>query len=800
MLSESKPETGYVPLGDDDESVKDGSSAGSKKRSWTIAWFIAAALALGSLLAVVVLSGTFSQGSSSLRSQAATATGREESSQVTPLPDRGGPISFQAHSFNDLRQWRSLYLKGARSFKLDSHFVKGDGTWRNRTRIVFTHNYPLTETKIAYDGFDDLFRELGPGGALGSLLREDDERIRIQLCFKSGPTLSCNSSNPHRKSHEETAWIDIIDGFYDRVESSDFHSSHVEFLLDGAGKPSGCLRNKWRKWKSVWISNDSGSPSSALTSAEQNDKADNSRFVVLNDPLGFASWQRLAAIGYGRFSTLPYPYQLWEPDDQKEIHRYVDLFKGSSPGHSEGFVFVSNSDPVMISLYAGAHSAFNRPVLIDAAIKCPIGIYATASLIVAMYRYDGANGTAAPELRTSVFSRKLGLPVVHRPLYDSVVPSSRPYSRFVAHERASHAVLSDVDGVFSKVYIRPVDGQFSVVLSEIQAPQPWLWMNTSASFFNPIQTKCLGVKGFVRAEGMMEEYVALWSMTYPKNSSAPLPDDGNNDFAICSLMAVRFTIATTTKQSVNETVIGNYACLVRDPKLTPLDGDVVRLEKETFGVVFSDASKQVYSAIFAGGRNRTSTSSSSADDAEDQQMTTTTSTGGGSEAKIIGAGTAPRFSASFNMDMKDDLIALVMGDSFCSNNQEYNKRAGPTMLCDTKPVSHKGVMTYTLGSSKAWIELFRRPGKTLNACDSNLLHGAYDVGQCPHVTLVVANALKGEAEMLSLHRSIDDPKGFDKSCAIPKWDKSLVLNSVPLFYEPRFFSHDKRHGVRVLQR
>jgi len=81
-------------------------------------------------------------------------------------------------------------------------------------------------------------------------------------------------------------------------------------------QPVACLKDKWKPWVSVWIQGDRLSPPRALVIGEDDKEAANHRFAILNDPEGDLAWERLRAVGYGRFAQQPYPYQLWEPDDE----------------------------------------------------------------------------------------------------------------------------------------------------------------------------------------------------------------------------------------------------------------------------------------------------------------------------------------------------------------------------------------------------------------------------------------------------------------------------------------------------
>mmetsp|Transcript_31382 Transcript_31382/g.52951 ORF Transcript_31382/g.52951 Transcript_31382/m.52951 type:complete len:830 (-) Transcript_31382:850-3339(-) len=121
----------------------------------------------------------------------------------------------------------------------------------------------------------------------------------------------------------------------------------VEVLLDGDGKPIDCLVGRWLPWNSVWI--EGQSPEDALYSNSFKD--DYYRFQVLNDPEGHMDWKALVADDYEKFSDSSYPYQLWEPDGQRDILSYISIY-GSGSRHAPGFHFAINIDIGMFYLYS----------------------------------------------------------------------------------------------------------------------------------------------------------------------------------------------------------------------------------------------------------------------------------------------------------------------------------------------------------------------------------------------------------------------------------------------------------------
>ena len=151
------------------------------------------------------------------------------------------------------------------------------------------------------------------------------EDIFIALCFKIETNFICQENDKRFKN-----WKSLIDEFYERANKiSSKVSFHLEFILDGAGKPENCLKDKWRPWKSgkfsffyiqfitfllVWIS----TPIGAFLSNHEPSGYD--RFQLLNPSEGHENpsenLEILQKFDYGKFLKSKYTFLLWEPQDQ----------------------------------------------------------------------------------------------------------------------------------------------------------------------------------------------------------------------------------------------------------------------------------------------------------------------------------------------------------------------------------------------------------------------------------------------------------------------------------------------------
>lgn len=653
--------------------------------------------------------------------------------------------TFQAHSFNDLNQWESLYLKGVRNFKIDPYFFlelhkKILLPDRNHSYIVLTHDLPTLKHN-KYFNLQSVLEEISPTGKTGKLLiRDHGAKLTIQLCFKAVPQLC---TNKHFRSRYERDFLFMVDEFYTQAEllrTQVLGEHKLEFILDGGGKPYGCIANKWPQWKSVWISNDAPqSPANVLTLPPNV----STRFEILNNPADVKAWSGLAKMNFGRFAHFPHPYQVWEPNDQQMIQDHIAIFaQQQQPVHNAGMCFSSNSDPVMIALYSGAHDRMARNSVIQRNVTTrtvPIGITTSASHVVVLHT---ENGTLMQTIHAKEGSLSSAGPEM---------VSSYAWERFAeSTENKYWGVLSDQSGRFAMTIMRPLNGRLIVLDQGKRAPLPPHLKSTSAAI------ACLVVRSLRHGQ-----LAALWSVAAISEST-------------CSLYAVLFN-------AVNNKV-EKSTCLLEGNKKSPVitGADFIRLRRNVFGVVFADQKKQVFStlwnshAIIVDGEDEDFITGDDEEDLHFQNL------------KQITVGVLPRFSEIPAKLGKNRLVGLVLGDSYCTNNEPANKRAG-VLLCNAPPVASRGILTYTLGVAAEWETMFRARAKRgdaiLSACSSKLFHGAFDIGAYAVPQLVMMNERRGEAQFVSVHRTVDDMRSNEQTCGVSRWKNALVMNQFDFFFQ-----------------
>jgi hypothetical protein len=158
-------------------------------------------------------------------------------------------IDYQIHSNNDLNELSSLLIKGARWFKFDPHYVKYHKLCNKKAPCLLLNHDNPSVLYSSYNTSDELLTYLSTSIILSSITNRNNEKITIQLCFKSAPD-KCNFN-----SDDFIEWLGLVKDFYNKTINLNFNN--IEFILDGDGKPIDCLVGQFPLFSSVWISTDS---------------------------------------------------------------------------------------------------------------------------------------------------------------------------------------------------------------------------------------------------------------------------------------------------------------------------------------------------------------------------------------------------------------------------------------------------------------------------------------------------------------------------------------------------------------
>ena len=264
----------------------------------------------------------------------------------------GETVSYQIHSYNDLRSWPQLLQKSLPStpyimLKVDPQYLteqscalqtRVDPATASRGCLVLNHDTVSAKSRSNMNTTNDLLRFLASDD-FAPIFRNSSRAVHISLCFKGCGGGQC----PCDGSAASSDWMSTVDAFFVAAQNVVNASGlNVEFLLDGESNPGQhtCLADRWRPVESMFISGDD--PSGAFTQDDASKGWD--RLVVLNEPAG-PLWTVAAGLRFGKFAARARPFIVWEPSDAAGMLAAVKTYaEADGAPHSGGFRNAINTD------------------------------------------------------------------------------------------------------------------------------------------------------------------------------------------------------------------------------------------------------------------------------------------------------------------------------------------------------------------------------------------------------------------------------------------------------------------------
>ncbi|KJE96984.1 hypothetical protein CAOG_007474 [Capsaspora owczarzaki ATCC 30864] len=686
-------------------------------------------------------------------------------------------VSFQVHSFNDLREWPQTLRKIASNgggpgqhdlwLKVDPHYMpeifcllQKRVSHPSEGCLVLNHDEPVDWRPAPYNTTADILTLLADPAIAQFML--PPHRLFIALCFKVDIGSPCDKTEYAKK------FLALVDGFF--ADATAFMQKNpqfqLEFVLDGAGTPNAartCLAERWRPWNATWIVG--SDPQDAATSNNATEGYD--RFLI-NNMSGSspedANMLKMQSIAYGKFANGTYPYLFWEPSDQADIHEVVAAYLAGPPNEL-GLRFAINIDPVQLEVYAGA--------LTGNAWNSFLNLTGTAPFVVALDALVGAPGTLALVVYTDTATSKafvqplvLSGPLGTASLFGQPIPlatnaSSLPFSSVSATvvAKAGYLLVSDAQSNTDVFQVAVSGGQ--VVLTSVwsgqvtpfttsplatalafvqNAPESSIWLAQASS--QASASSCaveVSLIGFAPSSPSQAEIlVAQTSCAVPYLFSgesvvhlsvdALEVDPANATFGFCESGTVLLVSATTNKATTHVGI----ACFQTHP-----DGSTTFVAVDHVADVGTQTSVSLRLAQTASG-----------------------------ETTIA--------------------FAAVAANSYCWNNEKDNKRGTPA-LCDSTPSSTTGVLSYTIGSLDSLV-LFAHlaaADASISSCSpyGDLKHGMYDMGYAPSASLFVSSSSRALG-ILELHTGLNGDESDSGNCGLALPHKGqLVLDGFNLRWE-----------------
>jgi hypothetical protein len=263
----------------------------------------------------------------------------------------GQTIGFQAHSYNDVAEWRSVFAKGTGHLKIDPQFKdrsfcskqSRDRTADPRGCFVLNHDPVFSQNRSDYNTGDDVLAFLSDPA--NSLFLASPVQLQLALCFKAASVHACNDTN----------WLGLTDTWIQdlqRVIAA--RRLNVQLVLDGHASPTAsrpCLWNRWRPLNSTW--QPPGDPPGAFFSDKCNacDRYQVLDLPAYEGPIGSQIFQAAALVGYGKFAKSAYDFFVWEPSSSAAIRNVLGVYNKTGIVHRNMRMAI-NIDPVQYELYA----------------------------------------------------------------------------------------------------------------------------------------------------------------------------------------------------------------------------------------------------------------------------------------------------------------------------------------------------------------------------------------------------------------------------------------------------------------
>lgn len=684
-------------------------------------------------------------------------------------------VDYQIHSNNDLLEWPQLLLKGARRFKVDPHFVhSGECTEIGISSpdgcLLLNHDRPIVKFNQKYNSSDDLLSLLSSFADSPSFNPAD--KLTVALCFKEAPDY-CSADSERFQS-----WLRLVDDLYTRAVTG-IDPNAVEFVLDGDGKPMNCLEGRWDKWNSVWIN--TGGPQEAFYSNSV--EHDYYRFQVLNDPENVANWTWMAEedINYGKFSDSLYPYQLWEPDAQEDILKYIDIYR-SGAEHSPGFHFAINVDVAMFRLYArdATGKALNVPI-------------------------TGTDGAAGPVITRFPTNDKVFCNMVTYGMPSGDVS----YSILCPRESLNAAFPSELDMLQQSIFS---PGISSWLLGEKKAALVATDVLASSGLNTLLVLSNTGLFTLVNISNSNFEVFTTYKGSFEtSDEDEEIFFDGK--LGSCKELAQRVTHSNAERR------MASSLCAIVASSIISDNGEMMMIRVYELSV--DSPSPILLSELSVSLPNPASerrlSSARIANFSKSDAVVFCAFDGVVYGTSLVTSSEKPRWVAlsvggEISVSEANGVLMLITDFGYCFNSHRHNTRSYPT-VCAATPVPSDTVLDYSIGLVSSWVHILMNSAcvyepdigavcTEISPCHSSILHGTYNQGSHPAVAIDFHNdGNRTDYFFLEVHRGlsstdvsklpsstwlhdslsdqtlVEDDIGQENGCGIPLLAEGLVGDS-----------------------
>jgi hypothetical protein len=441
------------------------------------------------------------------------------------------------------------------------------------------------------------------------------------------------------------------------------------------------------------------------------------RMAVLDDPI--TEILNGAQHRWGKFINESYPLLVWEPSHQIIIEYIAQTYVGAGVNHRPGFKFAINIDPMQFEVYAANVS--RKP----ARLNVPLAPYLRRPLVAVSDDDDAqtlvvvASGGHYQILPVESLSQTMTPPTPR------VLSSLRSMEGTVLRPlRRGKLLLAGNNGTCAVLQLHQEEEEeeeHGFLLSVVRT------FSLDAAL--PVHQSALDVVDVARLGVFVVQLRVL---------------GGEN----CALETVLWMMTTNEPPKV----IGSPTCLGTTTANTNTSGGIT-----LSATVSSDCGPRKITAFYALSNGSTVAA----------RVFCMSFAGAVTELRpvVYTVGTHP---ASV---MRGDQVALVVGNGYCWNSEDHNKRAEQS-LCRSLPESTPHALSYTVASVSSWSS---SAVKTVSACSGgDFVHGVYDQGSAPSVALL-------PGQLIEVHEGFGKNDRDVGGCGTPRPYDGLVMDSFPLY-------------------
>ena len=286
------------------------------------------------------------------------------------------PVGQQAHSFNDVRQWKSLGAHGTTHLKIDLHWTEpalctGQHWVSSPERGCFLLSHDTPVAGVQYPSAESVAALIARDGA--ALFAAAADEVQIATCFKA----------PHPCHGKGKQWVELglerLRGLRTALDGLALPHGAV-VIRDGASTSGGMPRRScllgtgYEDFVEVFVEPLRDPPEAA----KSNDPSKGfDAFRVFNAEAVKHTVAHYASRGWEKFGQdARFPITVWEPAPQAKMLEFRDIFAAAKPANASlRYRLSSNVDPVLFANYVSDNGQLLRdpdvtsttvPVVLDA--------------------------------------------------------------------------------------------------------------------------------------------------------------------------------------------------------------------------------------------------------------------------------------------------------------------------------------------------------------------------------------------------------------------------------------------------